>query len=130
MGVTMMNNINASGVSGAASAEAKVQVQAPVQQTKSEADVKKNIKADDLSNSSDGIADPKELEKTVNDLNQKLANEELSVAFSMDKDSGHFVVKIHDRMTGELVRQIPSKETLQFAQNVEKGIGIIVDSEY
>ena len=126
----MMNNINTTGVTGAASAEAKVQVQAPVQQSKNTAEAKKDLKTEDAASSNKGVADPETLEKTVHDLNEKLANEELNVSFSMDKDSKHFVVKIHDRLTGKLVRQIPSKETLQFAQNVEKGIGIIVDSEY
>ena len=40
------------------------------------------------------------------------------------------VVKIHDKMTGELVRQVPSEETLRFAKNVETGIGAIVDSKF
>jgi flagellar protein FlaG len=123
----MMNNINAAGLSNISNPEAKIQTS--VQQNKTPTETKKEIRKEETS-SSEGVAAPEDLERTVTELNKKLANEELRVAFSMDQDSGNFVVKIHDSQTGELVRQIPSKETLKFAQNVEKGIGIIVDSEY
>ena len=125
----MMNNINTTGisntgVSNTTSPESKTQA---VQSSPSL--VKKETRQGELQ-SSDGVASAEELTRTVEDLNKKLANEELRVSFSMDKDSNHFIVKIHDKVTGELVRQIPSEETLKFAKNVEKGIGIIVDSEF
>jgi flagellar protein FlaG len=122
----MMNNINTSSLTSISNPETKVQ--APAQQNKTTSEARKESKVEASSN--DGVAAPDDLERTVTELNEKLANEELRVAFSMDQDSGHFVVKIHDSATGELVRQIPSKETLKFAQNVEKGIGIIVDSQF
>ena len=59
-----------------------------------------------------------------------MANQELNVSFSVDEKSGRMVVKIHDKKSGELVRQVPSEETLRFAQNVDKGIGILVDSKF
>lgn len=121
-------NINATNASNLSSLDIKGQV--PVQKTETLADSKKESQRVEEPSASTGVASEEELSKTVNELNQKLANEELRVAFSMDKDSGHFVVKIHDSTTGELVRQIPSEETIKFAKNVEKGIGIIVDSKF
>lgn len=130
----MMSNINTTGISSTglsgtgmsntSSSEVKGQTSQNVQPVSK----KQDAKGEDQSNK--GVASAEELSRTVEDLNNKLANEELRVSFSMDKDSNHFVVKIHDKATGELVRQIPSEETLKFAKNVEKGIGIIVDSEF
>ena len=129
-----MSNINTTGISSTglsgtgmsntSSSEVKGQTSQNIQPVSK----KQDAKGEDQSNK--GVASAEDLSRTVEDLNNKLANEELRVSFSMDKDSNHFVVKIHDKATGELVRQIPSEETLKFAQNVEKGIGIIVDSEF
>jgi len=126
----MMSNINTTGISGLTSnaPESKVQSSSMTTVQKSKSDVQ-NQKETDLS-STQQITSVEDLEATVKDLNAKLASKELSVALTMDDDSGHLVVKIHDSATGHLVRQIPSEETLKFAQNVEKGIGVVVDSEY
>jgi len=125
-----MSNININATNASNISTLDIKGQGAVQKTDAITDSKKEPRKVEESSSTDGAATEQELTKTVQDLNEKLANEELRVAFSMDKDSGHFVVKIHDNQTGELVRQIPSKETLKFAQNVEKGIGIIVDSKF
>ena len=125
-----MSNINASATNASNISTLDVKSQVPVQKNEVQAEGKKGTPRLEEEKSSTGVASEEELTKTVNELNEKLANEELRVAFSMDSDSGHFVVKIHDSNTGELVRQIPSEETLKFAKNVEKGIGIIVDSKF
>ena len=125
-----MSNINTTGISGLTTntSETKTQSLTTVEVQKSKTDVQ-NQKETDLS-STQQVASVEDLEETVNDLNAKLASQELSVALTMDDESGHLVVKIQDSKTGELVRQIPSEETLKFAQNVQKGIGVVVDSEY
>ena len=125
-----MSNINISATNASSISTLDVKGQVPVQKNEVQSEGKKETPRLEEKTSSTGAASEEELTKTVNDLNEKLANEELRVAFTMDKDSGHFVVKIHDSQTGELVRQIPSEETLKFAKNVEKGIGIIVDSKF
>lgn len=125
-----MSNININATNASSISTLDVKGQVPVQKNEVQAEAKKETPRLEEKSSSTGAASEEELTKTVNELNEKLANEELRVAFTMDKDSGHFVVKIHDSQTGELVRQIPSEETLKFAKNVEKGIGIIVDSKF
>ena len=125
-----MSNINVSATNASNLTSLDVKAQVPVQKSETQTEAKKETPKLEEAKASTGAASEEELTKTVNELNEKLANEELRVAFTMDKDSGHFVVKIHDSQTGELVRQIPSEETLKFAKNVEKGIGIIVDSKF
>ena len=67
---------------------------------------------------------------TVKNLNEKLENQELQARFSVDDESGQFVVSIRDSNTGKVVRQIPSEESLEFARNAEKGVGILVNKSY
>ena len=70
-----------------------------------------------------------ELETAVDDLNQRLESEEINVAFAVDENSGRVVVQIKDSKSGELIRQVPSEETLKFAHSVHKGVGTILDSK-
>ena len=69
------------------------------------------------------------LEGAVDDLNQRLESEEINVAFAVDENSGRVVVQIKDSKSGELIRQVPSEETLKFAHSVQKGVGTILDSK-
>ena len=70
-----------------------------------------------------------EIEAAVDELNNRLENQEIQVAFGVDNKSGRVVVSITDSSTGELIRQVPSEETLEFARNVEKGVGLLLDNK-
>ena len=77
----------------------------------------------------EGVARLDELQNAVQELNDKIARQELKVNFTVDKDTGRFVVRVMDTKTGHLIRQIPNEETLQFTRSVERGLGAIVDEQ-
>ncbi|MDX9709123.1 MAG: flagellar protein FlaG [Trichloromonas sp.] len=52
-----------------------------------------------------------------------------SVRFEMDKDIQALVVKIYDRQTEELVRQIPAEELLETAKDLRNYRGLLVDDK-
>ena len=52
-----------------------------------------------------------------------------SVRFEMDKDIHALVVKIYDRNTEELVRQIPAEEVLETAKDLRNYRGLLVDDK-
>ena len=72
-----------------------------------------------------------EIEDAVEKLNKKLddQHQDLNVGFSVDGESGRIVVRISDQNNGKLVRQIPSEETLEFARNVKKGKGLLLNTK-
>ena len=72
-----------------------------------------------------------EIESAVEKLNKKLEsqNQDLNVGYSVDAESGKIVVRISDANNGKLVRQIPSEETLEFARNVKKGKGLLLNTK-
>lgn len=77
----------------------------------------------------EGVARLDELQSAVQELNDKIARQELKVNFTVDQDTGRFIVKVMDSKTGHLIRQIPNEETLQFTRSVERGLGAIVDEQ-
>lgn len=128
----MINNLqNIASVSAAQADAAKpgqaVAVQFP---NLSEQRSQRSAEQQEPASPQEGVASIEELQSAVQELNDKLARQELQVNFSVDQDTGRFVVKVMDSKTGDLVRQIPNEETLQFTRNVERGLGTIVDDRY
>ena len=66
-------------------------------------------------------------ENFMNDLNKNMeAIHNLELQFSMNNDTGKVVVKVIDRETGKLIRQIPPQELLDLASKLQD-IGILFD---
>jgi flagellar protein FlaG len=79
---------------------------------------------------SDPKANRETLQKAVDHANQtlrSLSSNELQ--FSIDKETGVQVVKLTDKATGEVIRQIPSEEMLQIAKSIDAMRGSLVSQE-
>lgn len=63
----------------------------------------------------------------VQRINQTLPAAAQSLEFSIDDDSKQTIVKIVDRNTKEVVRQIPSAEALAIAKSLDKMMGLLID---
>lgn len=72
--------------------------------------------------------DMKEIRATLDDLNARLESHELNARFTVDEESSRFVVQLVDS-SGQVIRQIPSEDSLEFARNAEKGVGVLVDKD-
>ena len=66
-----------------------------------------------------------ELRKISQQMQQKAASMSPELRFSVDQDSGRTVIKVTDRSTDEVVRQIPTDEALQISKDMaqfQKGL--------
>ena len=72
--------------------------------------------------------DMKEIRATLDDLNARLESHELNARFTVDEESSRFIVQLVDS-SGQVIRQIPSENSLEFARNAEKGVGVLVDKD-
>jgi len=52
-----------------------------------------------------------------------------SMDFSIDQSSGKTIVRITDRASGELIRQIPSQEMLEIARSLDRLQGVLVKQQ-
>lgn len=59
-----------------------------------------------------------QLENAVSRINDYVQNVQRTIKFSVDETSGKDVVKILDKQTEEVIRQIPSEEVLAIARNI------------
>ena len=53
---------------------------------------------------------------------------QINAAISVDRNLNQFVVKITDKNTGELLRQVPNEAIQRFAMNLEQLKGILFEA--
>ena len=74
-------------------------------------DLPRNVKA--ISAISD-----EQVKDAVSKLNEYVQSTERTLDFQMDEDSGKTVIKVFDKASSELIRQIPNELALELAQNL------------
>ncbi len=74
--------------------------------------------------------DPETLKKAVQDLSRGVQNLQRSLQFSIDEDSGRTVIKVVDKETQEVIRQIPEEDVLALAARLQDAqAGMLVKDE-
>lgn len=66
------------------------------------------------------------VDKANKALQAKAPNE---LAFSVDKGTGEYVVKMIDQQTGKTIRQIPSQEMLDIAESIGQTTGAVIKQQ-
>ncbi|WP_324733917.1 flagellar protein FlaG [Pseudomonas paeninsulae] len=69
------------------------------------------------------------LEQAVSNIESFVQNIRRDLDFALDDSSGRVVVKVTDRVSGEVVRQIPSEEALRLAENLEEVRSLLFQAE-
>lgn len=70
----------------------------------------------------------KRLEKLTKELNEKL-NENLTIRFGQDEDSGENIVQLIEKKTGDVVRQFPPQEILEFRERFKDYAGLLFNQD-
>lgn len=67
--------------------------------------------------------------ETVERLNDQAASLNRSIKFSVDKETGRTVIKVLDRETEEVIRQIPPEYTMEILRRMEIGAGVLLEEQ-
>lgn len=111
-------------------------VVAPVARKDSAGSIKQmQAKTADQASPSEGLASAsaqaarrpgqEELAQSVDDLNTLVQELHRELRFSVDDDSGQMIVKVVDRKTDEVLRQIPAEDVLRLRERLEEATGAI-----
>jgi flagellar protein FlaG len=60
-----------------------------------------------------------EIEEAVTEINEYVQSIQRDLHFSVDEDSGLTIIRVRDKETGELIRQIPEDIFLNLAQKLK-----------
>ncbi len=74
----------------------------------------------------DAHADPAELNSAVEAVNQMLDPLARGLQFSVDVTTGKTIVKLVDKETNEVIRQMPSREMLAIARALDRVQGLLL----
>jgi|GEM_PF-361671 len=66
-----------------------------------------------------------QLEGVIEQLNELMRDSQRSLSFRVDDDLDKLVVSVVNPETDEIIRQMPSEESLKFAKSLEGVMGII-----
>ena len=75
------------------------------------------------------IISAQELEAKISQLNEAMVSRNQAVIFSTDPATGKDVVRVSNKSTGELIRQMPSVEALKAMQNIDQMMGLIFNQK-
>lgn len=67
------------------------------------------------------------LQELVTKLRELMPSREVKLKFSMDDVLNRPIISVHDKETGELVKQLPSAEVLRAVHNIDSLRGILFD---
>jgi flagellar protein FlaG len=70
--------------------------------------------------------DAAQVESAVSQISDFVQNFQRDLQFSVDQKSGRTVIKVVDSKTEQVIRQIPSEETLRIAQNLDSPESLIL----
>ena len=68
------------------------------------------------------------IEEAISQINAAMDQRQVNATISVDKNLNQFVVKITDKNTGELLRQVPNEAIQRFAMNLEQLKGILFEA--
>jgi len=74
---------------------------------------------DEQSNTEQSKIEQANIEQVVTEINEYVQSVQRDLHFSVDEDSGQTVVRVRDKESGELIRQIPEDVFLSLAQNLK-----------
>lgn len=63
-------------------------------------------------------AEPEKVQEAVSRINEYVQQSERSLEFRMDDTSGRTVIRVYDKQSEELIRQMPSELALELAQKL------------
>ncbi len=89
-------------------------------------DVEKNVKKEYNENEE---INEKNIDKIVKQLNENVDNLHKGIKFEKEEKLNSWVVKVFNEQTGEVIRQIPSKELIEIAKGIEDVMGMIFDKK-
>lgn len=70
--------------------------------------------------------DEKKLKSTLLDVNAHMQNIQRDLEFEVDKESNQTIVRVVDRQSGEVVRQIPAEVFIRMAERMEEMDGLLM----
>ena len=68
-----------------------------------------------------------EIARIVGNLNRETAVMKEKISFSYNEKTHTIVMRVHDSETGDIIREIPGKDSLKLLEHIRQYLGLLVD---
>ncbi len=75
------------------------------------------------------LVNEKAVRDVVEDVQQYLLEHNIQLSFSLHDKTGDLVVRVLDKDTGEVIRQIPPEEMLRLREKLEQLTGVLLNGK-
>lgn len=75
------------------------------------------------------VVSAEQLKQAVQEINSKMESLSRGLQFSVDEGSEQPIVKVIDRQTEEVIRQIPTEEALAIAESLDRMLGQLIEEK-
>ena len=73
------------------------------------------------------VVSEQELKQAIQQINQSFAGSNEAVSFTYEEKLGQLFVQITDNQSGEVIREVPSKEFIQHQVAMKELVGLLLD---
>jgi flagellar protein FlaG len=87
----------------------------------------KQVTKEEAGNEEKKISSLKELTEALQEINEALEPKNIALNYSVDDSTDAIVVKVIEKQTDKVIRQIPPEEVLNIRGNIQKFLGVIYD---
>jgi flagellar protein FlaG len=101
----------------------------PVQADRQPKATAPSVVSESLQSGSDPESAPSELLLKVGQLQEKLIKTNYTLDIEVDPETGKNLVRVIDRETGEVLREIPAEEMLRAEASIQRMIGLFFDRQ-
>ena len=102
------------------------EVVAPAENTRKSATNDNLAKTEEKATTSPRENVPKdEVNQAINEIKQQMSDIGRKINFSVDEDLNIVIIKVVNKDTEEIVRQLPSEEVVEIARNIQENKGLI-----
>ena len=71
----------------------------------------------------------KEVQKAIQEVSSNLGSANVSIGFSYEKKLGQLFVLVTDSKSGEVIREVPSKDFIKHKLAMQEMIGLLLDKQ-
>ena len=71
----------------------------------------------------------KEVQQAINEITSALAGSNESIGFNYEEKLGQLYVQVTDNVSGEVIRELPSKDFIKHKLAMQEMIGLLLDKQ-
>jgi len=88
-----------------------------------------HVKTEQPTPQKDAVVTEKQVQQAINDIVSNIGTANESIGFSYEKKLGQLFVVVTDNKSGEVIREVPSKDFIKHTLAMQEMIGLLLDKQ-